>query len=237
METKICKVCNLEKDISLFSKWKRTCRSCDVENNKKWKENNKKVIKSNCIDCNIEYETIIYSTQVPNIRCRKCSINSKKVVVTEKECSVCKITKSLDNYYKNYKTCKTCLFKKRNTRYNERLKQDINFRIKHNMKVNFKRHIRFINDSKDDRMINILGCNYKDFINYIELKFESWMNFDNYGLYNGQLNYGWDLDHIIPISSANNKDDIKKLYHYTNFQPLCSKINRDIKKDIYNYEN
>ena len=40
-KTKICKVCNLEKDISLFSKWKRTCRSCDVENNKKWKENNK----------------------------------------------------------------------------------------------------------------------------------------------------------------------------------------------------
>lgn len=72
---------------------------------------------------------------------------------------------------------------------------------------------------------------------YLESKFKCWMNFDNYGLYNGQLNYGWDLDHILPISSANDENEVKKLFHYTNFQPLCSKINRDIKKDIYNYEN
>lgn len=237
METKICKVCNLEKDISSFVKWKRTCRSCDVENNKKWKENNKKIIKSSCIDCNIEYETIIYSTQIPNIRCRKCSINSKKKIITEKECRICKTVKSVDKYYKNHKTCKKCLFEKRNKRYNERLKQDTNFRIKHNLKVNLKKHLRSIDGRKNDKMINILGCTYNEFIIYLESKFECWMNFDNYGLYNGQLNYGWDLDHILPISSANDESEVKKLYHYTNFQPLCSKINRDIKKDIYNYEN
>jgi hypothetical protein len=33
------------------------------------------------------------------------------------------------------------------------------------------------------------------------------------------------------ISSAKNEDDIIKLNHYTNLQPLCSKFNRDIKKD------
>ena len=43
----------------------------------------KKIIKSNCIDCNIEYETVTYSsTHIPNIRCRKCSINSKKIIIT-----------------------------------------------------------------------------------------------------------------------------------------------------------
>ena len=45
------------------------------------------------------------------------------------------------------------------------------------------------NDKKDDKMINILGCTYKFFITYLESKFENWMNFDNYGLYNGELNY------------------------------------------------
>jgi 5-methylcytosine-specific restriction endonuclease McrA len=45
------------------------------------------------------------------------------------------------------------------------------------------------------------------------------------------LNYGWDIDHIIPISSAGSEENIIKLNHYTNLQPLCSKINRDIKKD------
>ncbi len=237
METKVCKVCNTEKEISLFAKWKRTCRTCSAENNKKWKEKNKKIIKSNCIDCNCEYETIIYSTQVPNNRCRKCSIRSKIPVVSEKECRVCKATKNVDEYYKNYRTCKKCLFKKRNKRYNQRLKEDINFRIRHNIKVNLKKRLNSINDKKDDKMINILGCTYKFFISYLESMFEDWMNWNNYGLYNGDLNYGWDLDHKIPISSAKTKDEIKKLYHYTNFQPLCSKINRDIKKQYIVYEN
>lgn len=82
---------------------------------------------------------------------------------------------------------------------------------------------------KDSNTINILGCNYEEFKSYIESKFETWMNWDNYGKYNGEFNYGWDFDHIIPVSSAKTVDD--RLNHYTNFQPLCSKINRDIKRD------
>ena len=61
------------------------------------------------------------------------------------------------------------------------------------------------------------------------------MNWENKGKYNGNFNSGWDLDHIIPISSAKNKEEIYKLNHYTNYQPLCSKVNRFIKKDNLNY--
>jgi hypothetical protein len=78
----------------------------------------------------------------------------------------------------------------------------------------------------------ILGCSFDEFKNYIEGKFEPWMNWDNYGLYNGELNYGWDLDHVIPISTAKTIEDLYRLNHYTNFQPLCSYTNRDLKKDI-----
>jgi len=57
------------------------------------------------------------------------------------------------------------------------------------------------------------------------------MNWDNQGLYSkNRFNIGWDLDHIIPISSAKTEEDVIRLNHYTNFQPLCSKINRDIKR-------
>ncbi len=61
------------------------------------------------------------------------------------------------------------------------------------------------------------------------------MTWENRGLYNGEFNYGWDIDHIIPISFAKTEEDIIKLNHYTNLQPLCSKINRDIKKDKLDY--
>lgn len=76
-----------------------------------------------------------------------------------------------------------------------------------------------------------MGCSFEEFKSYLESKFEDWMTFENYGLYNGELNYGWDIDHIIPISIAKTEDEVLKLNHYTNLQPLCSKINRDIKKD------
>ena len=57
------------------------------------------------------------------------------------------------------------------------------------------------------------------------------MNWDNYGKYNGCPNFGWDIDHITPLSTAMTEDDMIKLNHYTNLQPLCSYINRIIKKD------
>ena len=76
-----------------------------------------------------------------------------------------------------------------------------------------------------------LGCSFEEFKIYLESKFEDWMTWENYGLYNGELNYGWDIDHIIPSVTAKTEDDIYNLSHYTNLQPLCSRINRDIKKD------
>ena len=57
------------------------------------------------------------------------------------------------------------------------------------------------------------------------------MSWSNYGKYNGDFNYGWDLDHIKPLSTSNSESDVIKLNHYSNLQPLCSKFNRDIKKD------
>jgi hypothetical protein len=58
------------------------------------------------------------------------------------------------------------------------------------------------------------------------------MSWENYGLYNGELNYGWDIDHIIPLSSTISEDEIIKLNHYTNLQPLDSYINRYVKRNI-----
>ena len=39
------------------------------------------------------------------------------------------------------------------------------------------------------------------------------------------------LDHITPSTSAITEQDIIRLNHYTNLQPLCSYVNRYIKID------
>ena len=56
------------------------------------------------------------------------------------------------------------------------------------------------------------------------------MSWENYGVV-------WDIDHIIPLSTALTEEDVLKLNHYTNLQPLDSYINRFVKRDKLNYED
>lgn len=63
------------------------------------------------------------------------------------------------------------------------------------------------------------------------------MTWDNYGLYNGKFEFGWDFDHIIPLDSAITEGDVIKLNHYTNFQPLCSYVNRHIKRNKLDFKS
>ena len=104
------------------------------------------------------------------------------------------------------------------------------FQLSQSIRANIRNSFKRNGFTKNGRTVHILGCSFEDFKLYLESRFEIWMTWDNYGKYNGQLNYGWDFDHIIPSSSAINEEEILKLNHYTNLQPLCSKINRDIKK-------
>ena len=86
--------------------------------------------------------------------------------------------------------------------------------------------------NKISKTYEILGCTLDEFKLHLENKFEPWMNWDNRGLYNGEFNYGWDIDHIIPVDTAETIEDLIRLNHYTNLQPLCSKVNRDIKRNF-----
>lgn len=119
----------------------------------------------------------------------------------------------------------------RNTRDRERYQNEPLYKLSMVIKNTIKHSIRNNGYVKYTRSVDILGCSFKEFKKHIESKWESWMNWDNYGLYNGEEYYGWDLDHIIPQSSAITEDELLMLNRYTNFQPLCSHINRDIKKD------
>jgi len=113
-----------------------------------------------------------------------------------------------------------------------RLLSDNLFKLSKNIRTLIVKSFKENGYKKTSKTFNIVGCSFEEFKLYLESKFEPWMNWDNYGLYNGEFNNGWDIDHIIPTISANSEEEIFKLNHYDNLQPLCSKVNRYIKKDI-----
>jgi hypothetical protein len=135
-------------------------------------------------------------------------------------------------YCKNYyQKNKEKLNKQKLEYFKTKYKTNNLFRLSENIRRGISLSFKNNGFAKNNKTLEILGCSFEEFKSHIESKFESWMTWDNYGLYNGELNYGWDIDHIIPSSSAITEEDIIKLNHYTNLQPLCSKINRDVKKD------
>lgn len=108
---------------------------------------------------------------------------------------------------------------------------DASFKMKKNIKNLIGNSLRASGYKKHSRTEQILGCSYKELMDYLTPKFKSWMTWENKGLYNGQPDFGWDIDHITPLSSAKDEFELIKLHHYTNLQPLCSHYNRDIKRN------
>jgi hypothetical protein len=204
METKICSKCKVEKQL------------CDFHNNK----TNKGGKHCQCKSCTkLNYK---YNKKIPIINLEE-SIERKKIR---------DLKKSL--YNKKYREeNRERLRVKRNIDKQNRINKNpltkLRFRISNNITVSLKRN----GGKKLCKTTDILGCSFDDFKNHIESLWESWMSWENYGnpkdgIY--QPNKTWDLDHIIPSSKATTKEEILKLNHYSNFQPLCSHNNRFIKK-------
>jgi len=66
--------------------------------------------------------------------------------------------------------------------------------------------------TKKSRTYQILGCTFEEFKLHIEKQFTKGMNWENQGQ--------WHFDHIYPISLAKDEEELIRLNHYTNFQPL-----------------
>lgn len=231
MRTKICTKCKIEKKLDNFRKDKKgkyghtsSCKECrkkndadyrkilnkekNKENQKKYREKNKEILK--------------IKNQIYKNKHKEESIKYSKI------------------YRKNNKEKIKARAPQRNKYENLRKENDILYRIKCQCRYFTKNAFRNNGFKKSSPSEKILGCTFEEFKNHIENKFELWMNWDNHGNWNNvpiEFNTAWDYDHIIPISSAKTMEEVLELSHYTNIQPLCSKINREIKRNKIDYNN
>lgn len=72
---------------------------------------------------------------------------------------------------------------------------------------------------KSTKTESLLGCTFEEFKIYLEAKFLPGMAWENRGL------HGWHIDHIVPLSSAKDREEMERLCHYSNMQPLWAKDN------------
>lgn len=156
--------------------------------------------------------------------------NKERIAMTSRKWSQenpDKINQAVKNYKRNNPDKAKEIY---NKSVNKRKANDPLFSLVCRLRSSMSKNLKRFNINKKNRTSDILGCSFEEFKNYLESKFESWMTWENRGLYNGELNYGWDIDHIIPLSSGKTEEEILRLSNFINLQPLCSKINRDIKK-------
>jgi hypothetical protein len=64
----------------------------------------------------------------------------------------------------------------------------------------------------------LIGCDAPTARAHLEAQFEPWMGWENYGCGEGK----WTIDHIAPVASIDifNTEDVTRIFHYTNMQPL-----------------
>ena len=125
-----------------------------------------------------------------------------------------------DNKEKNHTKIleRNRLWRKNNPSYTtDRKKTDPAFKLIKNLRSRLSRFINFTYITKRSTTINLVGCLPKELKLFLENKFTDNMSWVNYG--------EWHIDHIIPLSTAKTEEDLYKLCHYTNLQPLWAKDN------------
>ena len=99
----------------------------------------------------------------------------------------------------------------------ERRQTDLNFQIKEVLRSKIHKFLK----AQTTSYTNLIGCELEFFKKWIEFRFSSNMNWENFGKV-------WQIDHIIPINSFDltNPNDRQICFHWTNLQPLDSYENR-----------
>ena len=179
----------------------KICRKCNIE----------KFLGDYPKDKNRNDGHYVYCKQ-----CRKLTYQSNSDLIKEK---------NRNNYHENKEKNHTKilernrLWRKNNPSYTtDRKKIDPTFKLIKNVRRRLKSFLDINYITKRSQTFNIIGCSPKSLKEYIEKKFTEGMSWDLVGKH-------IHIDHIIPLSSAKTEEEIYRLCHYTNLQPLWAKDN------------
>jgi len=99
-----------------------------------------------------------------------------------------------------------------------RLKTEPVFRLTWNVRSLLRYTLKKRGYRKSRRLQEILRCSIPEFIHHIERQFTRGMSWTNQG--------AWEIDHIVPLSTARTEAELTALFCHTNMRPLWKRENR-----------
>ena len=241
---KICTKCYLEKELTEFVKRKSSkdgfrsqCKKCLSTNSKKYREINKdKILENRKKDYSKNSERYKrkakeWSQENPEQKKetqRKYHIKNKDLITerakqwylnNKEHCS----SRDKIHYKKNresyllkgrkYYEKNKVKIKIYNKEYDkERKKTDSLFKLKCSLRSRTSGAFKANGYKKESMTGKMLGVDWEVCKLYIGRQFEKGMSWSNHGK--------WHIDHIIPLASAKTEQELIKLCHYSNLQPL-----------------
>lgn len=203
MIMKTCNKCGIEKNENEFyicSNYIRPdCKACNNKITQEYKSQNRESVK--------KYNKIYKEKYKDQLKQKSKNLHEK---YPDKYKDIYK-----RSYEKRRRIYKQEMQKWRREYDRKRRKNDPLYKLSGNLRGRMGyafRHILHI--KKDAHTFDMIGMGPKELKAYIEKKFTNGMSWKNYG------ENGWEVDHIIPLSSAKTKEEMIKLCHYTNLQPL-----------------
>jgi len=156
-----------------------------------------------------------------SIRKNKKSLKSKNTIYNC-YCNICqkKYSKVRDKKYRENNKDKIKQYELANKdRINENRRKnkakrrgsDPKFVISHSLRCRLRSALA--GESKSASTLSLLGCSVEYLVQHLENQFTDGMSWDKMGK---EIH----IDHIIPLSSAKTEEEIYKLCHYKNLQPL-----------------
>jgi hypothetical protein len=192
----------------------------------------------NEVKCITEFYTYTRSkTQKTNYdsKCKKChNIRRRKntvvrIISDTKRCNVCNEVKCrTEFYFKNKEKtkitsrCKKC----HNIRRNERIKGNTVLRIIGHQKTRIRRICKEKGLKKTITFDKIFGIDQDGFRIHMESLFYGGITWENYS------NKMWEVDHIIELRNIQTFEDLIRLCHYTNTQPLLIEDHKNKSKSV-----
>jgi hypothetical protein len=215
METKICSKCKEKKELCEFNNLKSSkdglmyhCKVCNSKKTKEYRikhqETYKKYLEKNKENTSkyLKEYNKINKDKILKSKKESYTINRNEILLKNKE------------YHKNNK--ETIRTRKNNYTKNKR-NTDIVFYLKHIARKRIYNFLKLKGLKKNNKTFIIVGCSPEFLKEHLENQFVVGMCWDNRS--------EWHIDHITPLSSAKTEEEIYKLCHYTNLQPLWAEDN------------